>query len=254
MNENVFVVGINGDFIDDKLKEQIAKTNKNRNIDLNHLGCGNIIKGLDSLFLKKQLSDDDKTLLSATIDLELEVWLKKYKNENDNKKEMSVSCLLEVLMWNIVFKNFNQLNDDNRNGSDDNYERTVLSRLRKNFNRLVKKLVNGYHKLNFEEMVNSGNFVTKTLDYSMTEIFAGIDIPDKSKYVEEIKNEIKAVPQFFSKETEKYKGTSEYKNWFKTCKESNWNCNINNPAYLLITNSDSKSNPKEFNYLVWNNY
>ena len=87
----------------------------------------------------------------------------------------------------------------------------------------------------------------------MTEIFAGIDIQNKSEYVKEIKNEIQAVPRFFSTETEKYKKTTEYKNWVKSCKELHWNSNISHPSYLFITNSSSKITYENFNCLVWNN-
>ena len=239
MDKNISIVGINGDFL--AIKK--VKVDKNFNIDLNHFGTEQITES--DLFLQKQLSKDDKSLLSATVDLELEFWLQKYKNENDNKKEMSISCLLEVLMWNVIYKNFNQLNDENH--------KMVLSRLNKNFKRIIKKLRNGSHELNFEEIVKSGDFVEKILDYSMTEIFAGIDIQNKSEYVKEIKNEIKTVPRFFSTETEKYKKTTEYKNWVKSCKELHWNSNISHPSYLFITNSSSKITYENFNCLVWNN-
>ncbi len=239
MDKNISIIGINGDFL--AIKK--VKVDKNFNIDLNRFGTDQIT--IPDLFLQKQLGKDDKILLSATVDLELEFWLQRYKNENDNKKEMSISCLLEVLMWNIIYKNFNQLNDKNHE--------MVLSRLKKNFEQLVKKLINNSHGLNFEEIVKSGDFIEKILDYSMNGIFAGIDIQNKSEYVTEIKNEIKSVPQFFSTETEKYKETTEYKNWVKACKECHWNSNISHPSYLFITNSSSKITDENFNCIVWNN-
>lgn len=247
MDKNISIVGINGNFFGNGFEQSINKVDKKRNIDLNHFGKEQIEHVFSSykLFLKTQLSSDDKILLSATVDLELEFWLQKYKNPNANKREMSISCLLEVLMWNIFYKNFNQLNDKNH--------KMVLSRLNKNFEQLVKKLINGSHELNFKEIAKSGDFVEKILDYSMTEIFAGIDIPDKSKYVEEIKNEIKTVPRFFSTEIEKYKKTNEYKNWVRNCKECHWNSNISHPSYLFITNSSPKITDENFNCLVWNN-
>lgn len=243
MDKNISIVGINGNFFGNEFEQSINKVDKNRNIDLNRFGTDQIT--ISDLFLRKQLGKDDKILLSATVDLELEFWLQRYKNENDNKKEMSISCLLEVLMWNIIYKNFNQLNDKNHE--------MVLSRLKKNFEQLVKKLINGSHGLNFEEIIKSCDFIEKILDYSMNEIFTGIDIQNKSEYVTEIKNEIKSVPQFFSTETEKYKETTEYKNWVKACKECHWNSNISHPSYLFITNSSSKITDENFNCIVWNN-
>lgn len=219
MDKNISIVGINGDFLGNEFGQSINKVDKNLNIDLNYFGKEQIT--ISDLFLQKQLSKDDKSLLSATVDLELEFWLQKYKNKNDNKKEMSISCLLEVLMWNVIYKNFNQLNDENH--------KMVLARLKENFNQLIKKLINGSHELNFKEIAKSSDFVEKILDYSMTEIFAGIDIQNKSEYVKEIKNKIQAVPQFFSKETEKYKKTLEYKKWVKNCKNCHWNSNISHP-------------------------
>ena len=241
MDKNISIVGINGDFFGNEFGQSINKVDENLNKKLNSFGKKQVndASELYGFFLRNPFGQDNINLLSATVDLELEFWLQKYKNENDNKKEMSVSCLLEVLMWNIIYKNFNQLNDENH--------KMVLSRLNKNFKRIIKKLRNGSHELNFEEIVKSGDFVEKILDYSMTEIFAGIDIQNKSEYVKEIKNEIQAVPQFFSKETEKYK------KWVKNCKDCHWNSNTNHPSYLFITNSSSKSTDENFNCLVWNN-
>ena len=96
MDKNISIVGINGNFFGNEFEQSINKVDKNRNIDLNRFGTDQIT--ISDLFLQKQLGKDDKILLSATVDLELEFWLQRYKNENDNKKEMSISCLLEVLM------------------------------------------------------------------------------------------------------------------------------------------------------------